>query len=200
MPFCPKCKSEYRQGYTVCVDCQVPLVDKLSEDEQISAESEFEMVPTEIKTSSLKYITVFVSDGIEEAAKVKRILNENKIPFITKGEDTEEFRYVDFLVREDKVEEAKKLLKGIIEQESTGIETEPSMIPKTEEDFEVPKAPSVFHQAKKESNNFYLFILITVIIGVVFISGIEKLIKYIISGILILFFIAKLIYFSDKRV
>lgn len=31
MPFCPKCKIQYRDGFTVCSDCKVPLVDNLSE-------------------------------------------------------------------------------------------------------------------------------------------------------------------------
>lgn len=28
--WCPKCKSEYRPGFTVCTDCGTPLVEKLS--------------------------------------------------------------------------------------------------------------------------------------------------------------------------
>lgn len=29
--FCPKCKAEYREGFTVCAECGVPLVEKLPE-------------------------------------------------------------------------------------------------------------------------------------------------------------------------
>lgn len=29
MPFCPQCKYEYREGMTVCPDCNVELVDEL---------------------------------------------------------------------------------------------------------------------------------------------------------------------------
>ena len=27
MPFCPKCKGEFRDGFTICPDCQIELVD-----------------------------------------------------------------------------------------------------------------------------------------------------------------------------
>ena len=29
MPWCPKCKNEYQEGFTVCADCGTPLVDEL---------------------------------------------------------------------------------------------------------------------------------------------------------------------------
>ena len=29
MPFCPKCKAEYREGFIMCADCKVPLVESL---------------------------------------------------------------------------------------------------------------------------------------------------------------------------
>lgn len=31
MPWCPKCKNEYKEGYTVCADCGSVLVDSLEE-------------------------------------------------------------------------------------------------------------------------------------------------------------------------
>ncbi len=33
MPWCPKCKMEYREGFTKCADCGEYLVDKLPEEE-----------------------------------------------------------------------------------------------------------------------------------------------------------------------
>lgn len=32
MPWCPVCKNEYREGFTMCSDCKVELVDSLTED------------------------------------------------------------------------------------------------------------------------------------------------------------------------
>jgi hypothetical protein len=31
--FCPACESEYREGFTRCTSCDVPLVEKLEDDE-----------------------------------------------------------------------------------------------------------------------------------------------------------------------
>ncbi|MHB8129152.1 MAG: hypothetical protein ACYDEX_09155 [Mobilitalea sp.] len=33
MPWCPKCKTEYQNGYTVCSDCKVDLVEDIQEEE-----------------------------------------------------------------------------------------------------------------------------------------------------------------------
>lgn len=33
MPFCPRCKAEYRADFTECADCQVPLVAELPVEE-----------------------------------------------------------------------------------------------------------------------------------------------------------------------
>jgi hypothetical protein len=34
MPWCPKCKEEFQEGYTICSDCKVELVDELPEVEE----------------------------------------------------------------------------------------------------------------------------------------------------------------------
>ncbi len=35
MPWCPKCKSEYREGVTYCEDCKVDLVESLSGEQEL---------------------------------------------------------------------------------------------------------------------------------------------------------------------
>lgn len=34
MPWCPKCKCEYREGIAECADCKIPLVDELPPDSE----------------------------------------------------------------------------------------------------------------------------------------------------------------------
>ncbi|MCM1214357.1 MAG: TFIIB-type zinc ribbon-containing protein [Lachnospiraceae bacterium] len=36
MPWCPKCKSEYREGFTVCADCGCALVEEEQIDERVT--------------------------------------------------------------------------------------------------------------------------------------------------------------------
>ncbi len=43
MPWCPKCKSEYREGITECADCKVPLVDELPPDRENPYSEEAQM-------------------------------------------------------------------------------------------------------------------------------------------------------------
>lgn len=199
MPFCPKCKDEYRTGFIECATCHVRLVDKLPEEEQLYAETGFEAVPTEVETSSLKFITVFVADEIQEADIVREILSENNIPYITRGQEEMQSPYVDFLVREDRIEEARRLLKDIIDKESTGIDTTPVMDQNMESDFKASVAPNEFSQPQKQRSNLYVFLLVGAIIGFIFVSGLEKFIKYILSGILVIFLLMKVVYSSDKK-
>lgn len=37
MPWCPKCKMEYRKGVSVCADCGTPLVEEVKEEEELVA-------------------------------------------------------------------------------------------------------------------------------------------------------------------
>ena len=40
MPFCPKCKAEYRDGFTICADCKVALVDSLEKKRPVEETEE----------------------------------------------------------------------------------------------------------------------------------------------------------------
>lgn len=45
MPYCPKCKTEYRDGFYICADCHIELVGKLPPDENVEHEEDDCFVP-----------------------------------------------------------------------------------------------------------------------------------------------------------
>jgi len=103
--FCPKCKAEYRSGFTVCADCDVPLVDKLPEEKELPPKT-----PSKTPYKQLKALLNTV-----EIAVIKSVLDDAKIDYYFKGErfQTIHIPLVDpaiLMIREDQFEAAKKLL------------------------------------------------------------------------------------------
>lgn len=100
--FCPQCRTEYREGFYVCADCNVELVDALS------PEPEPEFV-------NLKEVLATYSPA--DVAFLKSLLESEGISYFFKGEH---FMYmrpladpVRLMVREDQVEETLELLKDV---------------------------------------------------------------------------------------
>ncbi len=104
--FCPKCKSEYREGFTICADCNIPLVNELQEGTSQTVK-EF-----------INYEYILSSFNPGEIAFIKSILESEDITYYIKGENllyvplTEPARV---LVKKDQAQQAKELLKDFIE-------------------------------------------------------------------------------------
>jgi len=82
MPYCPKCRSEYRQGFTKCADCEVDLVDELSNDLHVEEDA----------TSTQQWLTNLESEVMldtftepVEFMYVVSMLEEMEIPFLVKS-------------------------------------------------------------------------------------------------------------------
>ena len=97
MPWCPKCKNEYREGITVCADCGTPLVDDIVE----------EIVKKEVFSTPVE----------ELAERFKAFLEYSNIQSGS-YEYIEEKESFVFYVGEKDLKQAKKLFKGFAIAES----------------------------------------------------------------------------------
>ncbi len=107
--FCPECRAEYREGFKVCSDCNVDLVDTL---------------PPEPEPEYIDYKEVLATYNPADVAFLKSLLESEGIQYFFKGEN---FMYVRpladpvrLMVRTDQVDEAVELLRNV-ELSITGI-------------------------------------------------------------------------------
>src|SRR5688572_30610020 len=74
--FCPQCKAEYRQGYTRCSDCGVPLVSVLPDSEEEPAPDH--ETPVEIFSASDTFEAETVK-GLLEANGIKVVFSSGEL-------------------------------------------------------------------------------------------------------------------------
>jgi len=101
--FCPACRTEYREGFTVCSDCGTTLVPELLPEP-----------PTEIPSEGADFEEVlgFMDEGV--VSIVKSLLDEEGIDYyivgefsVSKGPDQK------LMVRKDQAERAREILKDL---------------------------------------------------------------------------------------
>ena len=101
--YCPKCGTEYRDGFTECADCNVPLVSEL---------------PIEEPPSFVDFEEVLITKDCAEVAFVKSLLNSENIPFVVQGDHFSNlYGYivpVRFMVAKDKILVARELLGDLL--------------------------------------------------------------------------------------
>lgn len=73
--YCPECGSEYRDGFTTCADCEVPLT---------------EAPPPEPLHPDFELVTVFEGSDPAALALAESLLIEENIPYIKKGEQIQD--------------------------------------------------------------------------------------------------------------
>ncbi len=102
--FCPKCKAEYREGFTTCSDCQVLLVPELS--------------PEEEGPEFVDYEEILATFNPFDIALIKSLLDPEDILYFFQGE---QFSYVRplaepvrLMVAKEDAEEAREILKDLI--------------------------------------------------------------------------------------
>jgi hypothetical protein len=106
--YCPKCRSEYREGFTRCNDCDEPLVEKLSEEPpQESHEDDF----VDILETSDKSLVPVIKSVLEGAGIPYFIQNEEALDLFEGMMDYRNLHATVFVPKE-MAEEAKQLLES----------------------------------------------------------------------------------------
>lgn len=100
--FCPNCKAEYQEGFYICADCNIDLVDVL---------------PPEPEIEFVKYEEVMGTYNQADIAMIKSLLDSENITYYFNAEHFMTVRPLSeparLMVKHDEVEIAKDLLKGL---------------------------------------------------------------------------------------
>jgi len=75
MPFCPSCRYEYREGFSVCSSCGENLVDQLPPEREPQAAPESEDL-----------LTVYCAGSLPEQQMAKDLLAQNDVPAFSRGD------------------------------------------------------------------------------------------------------------------
>jgi hypothetical protein len=115
--FCPICRSEYREGFTICAECDAQLVEEL---------------PSEHDPEFVDYDEVLSTFNPADIALIKSILDATDIVYFFQGEH---FGYMEpfalptrLMVRKDQVQETTEIL-GDLKLSFSGVN-----LPNDEED------------------------------------------------------------------
>lgn len=110
--FCPKCRSEYREGFLECSDCQISLVSELPSEPEPELEEE-------------DFVTIFETSNPDLLTIIKSILEDADISYVTKGESLQDLfgrnpflGPIEIQVTKEQEYEARNLLTDIEEHPS----------------------------------------------------------------------------------
>lgn len=100
--FCPRCRSEYRSGYTKCGECKIPLV---------------QVLPPEPKIEYIEYEQILATNSPSDRALLKSILDAEGITYYFDGEHTAPYVYhavpVRLMVKKDQTTKAIEISKDL---------------------------------------------------------------------------------------
>ena len=101
--YCPKCKCEYRDGFTYCSDCKTPLLENLPVTEETIEPDEF----IEVR-SSFRQDEISIIKSILEARKIKYLINcDASTMYPIPGKNS-------LMVQKDEYDNAVELLKDFL--------------------------------------------------------------------------------------
>lgn len=99
--YCPQCRTEYREGFDVCADCKIKLVEEL---------------PPEPDPEFIEYEQVMQTYNPADIAIIKSILDAEEVTYYFKG-DYLALRPIGdaarLMVDRQQVEKVKELIKDL---------------------------------------------------------------------------------------
>jgi hypothetical protein len=107
MPFCPRCREEYREGFTVCADCGVTLVDTQGPEtpaEEGDRLAQWEQVAETAQIYEAELMALRLRESGLEAELVDQTFHQEPLT------NLRDFAVVRVLVPAGKAEEARRLL------------------------------------------------------------------------------------------
>ncbi len=114
--FCPQCGAEFREGFTECSDCHVPLV--WEQPPQPEPDSRFNPISPAQGQPDLEFVTVLETSDPVLLGAAKSVLQEAGIPFYVAGDEVSPHYAGHFaldprrvLVGSDREAEARALLE-----------------------------------------------------------------------------------------
>ena len=87
--FCPKCRTEYREGFTACADCGVPLVHELP-PEEIKPQGSDDTGTGPEDPGSGDWVTVLEGVNAEDLMIARSVLDATGIPSLVHGRESGE--------------------------------------------------------------------------------------------------------------
>lgn len=152
MPWCPKCKNEYREGVTVCPDCEIELVDELSEEEEENPAAPMPVVfmVCDDRTIGEKAVRFLIYNGVRSAILVQKEDDEEA------GEEEPGYTVI---VADMELEEATGLFPGLAQGETVDEDRLYELVPDIEdqlEEVENEEASKQFSELRSEASSIYV--------------------------------------------
>ncbi len=143
MGWCPNCKNEYREGVTICPDCDVELVDELPEE-------------TEEEFAEPEPVVLMVAEDEEIGEKIVLYLKLNGIEsgVLSKEEDR-----ICVIVADLEQEAAESIFNGVIVGETVDQDRLYELVPDIEDQFEEienEQASKEFSELRSEASTVYV--------------------------------------------
>jgi hypothetical protein len=127
--YCPECRAEFREGFTACSDCHVPLVAALKPEPSDDTERD-----PGVPSPDVEMVTVFASGDPMVLALAKGSLEDANIPFFFDGgktsrDLTDPWRpgWRQIVVPRDREAEARALLEPLGNPEAVSDPEEQSL-------------------------------------------------------------------------